>query len=75
MTDEKRDALANWFEQVRFKRQLIGGVDERDVWKKLEALQALYRQIEAEQKAAYEALLADRDERIRELEAEHGETI
>ena len=59
---------------MRFRRTLLGGVDEQDVWKKLEALQALYRELESEQRAAYEALLADRDAHIRALEAKHEQT-
>lgn len=34
--------IQNWLKTVKFKKKLIGGVDEVEVWKKLEELNALY---------------------------------
>lgn len=34
--------IVTWLQNVKFKRKLFGGVDEADVWRKLEELNALY---------------------------------
>lgn len=37
--------ISDWLKTVKFKRKLLGGVDEADVWKKIEELNALYEKI------------------------------
>lgn len=39
---EELAEIRRWLSEVRFRRTLVGGVDEADVWKKLEELNALY---------------------------------
>ena len=34
--------IAAWLEQLRFRKQLFGGVSEQEVWKKIEELNELY---------------------------------
>ena len=46
-----------------------GGVDEADVWKKLEALQQTYQLVYDEQAAYYQALLDERDQALSRLMA------
>lgn len=53
---EEQNAIYDWLSSVRFKRKLFGGLDEADVWKKLEELNDLYEK----------ALLADRIRRNEE---------
>lgn len=49
--------IAGWLKKLRFKRQLIGGVSERDVWKRLDELNSLYDQALHAERARYDALL------------------
>ena len=49
-----------WLKQVRFKRTLLGGVDEADLWKKLAELNSLYEAALSAERARYDALLAER---------------
>lgn len=53
---EEQKAIYDWLSNVRFKRKLFGGLDEADVWKKIEKLNSLYEK----------ALLADRVRRNEE---------
>lgn len=46
-----------WLRKVRFKKQLFGGVSERDVWKKIEELNAMYNLALIAERARYDALL------------------
>lgn len=34
--------IINWLREVRFRKQLFGGVNEQDVWKKIEKLSEMY---------------------------------
>ncbi len=36
------EAIIGWLCRVKFKRRLFGGIDEADVWRKIEELNALY---------------------------------
>ena len=53
----RMEEVSLFLKKLRFKRKLFGGLDEADVWKKLEELQQLYRKAFDEQNA-----------KIRELE-------
>ena len=35
------DPIASFLKTVKFKRKLFGGVDEKDVWKKIDELNEL----------------------------------
>ncbi len=50
--------LAAWFETVKFRKVLLGGVDEVQLWKKLEELNALFEAALSAERARYEGLLA-----------------
>lgn len=41
LTPEQKQ-IAAWLKRVRFRKKLLGGVDEADVWKKLSELNSLY---------------------------------
>lgn len=49
-----------WLRKVRFRRKLVGGVDERDVWKKIEELNEMYNLALLAERARYDALLRQR---------------
>lgn len=38
----EQEKIAAWLKSVRFRKKLLGGVDEADVWKKLSELNSLY---------------------------------
>lgn len=57
--------VADALSAMRFRKKLFGGVEEADVWRKLETLQRTYQEVYDQQGAYYQALL---DERDRELE-------
>ena len=59
--------IAEVFKGMRFRKKFIGGVDEKDVWKKLEQLQKEYRSAYEMQEERYKALLQERDEEIKSL--------
>lgn len=50
--------LLDWFRTVQFRHVALGGVDEVQLWKKLEELYTLYEQALAAERARYDALLA-----------------
>lgn len=49
--------LLKWLCNVKFRRALFGGVDETDVWKKIEELNGLYEAALRAERARYDALL------------------
>ena len=57
MAAKNMDDIAGIFEKMRFRKKLIGGVDEQDVWKKLDDLQKAYRSVYEAQQVRYEAIL------------------
>lgn len=58
------DALA----AMKFRKKLLGGVDEADVWRQLEGLQRTYQLVYDEQAAYYQALLDERDQALEQLQ-------
>ena len=46
---------------MKFRKKLLGGVDESDVWRQLENLQRLYQLVYDEQAAYYQALIDEID--------------
>lgn len=64
--------IYSWLQNVQFKRLLLGGVDEADVWRKFEELNALYEKaIIAERERYRGSLNCDRSrsaERMQEGE-------
>jgi hypothetical protein len=59
--------IAAWIDGLKFKKKWFGGVDERDVWKQLEALSRQYERVFDIQRSGYEALLKEREALIRKL--------
>ena len=56
----EQKAVMEWLKTTKFKRKAIGGVDEADVWKKIEELTALYEKAVEAERVRYDTLLADR---------------
>lgn len=66
------DALARTFQEMKFRKKLLGGVDEADVWRKLEKLQQEYETLYHRQAAHYQALLEERDRALAALTQDGG---
>lgn len=52
--------IAEWLRALKFRRRLFGGVDERDVWRRIEELNRLYEKAIVAERARCEALLMQR---------------
>ena len=50
-------AIIQWFRTVKFRKNLLGGVDEAAMWKKLEELYALYEAAIRAERTRYNVLL------------------
>lgn len=64
--------VAEQLSAMKFRKKLVGGVDEADVWKKLEALQQTYQLVYDEQAAYYQALLDERDQALARVMGRKG---
>lgn len=58
--------IAAYLEALHFRRKALGGLDETDVWKKLKRLDAMYAAVSDNQRLQYEALLRERDGKLKE---------
>lgn len=70
MSSDRLEPLTELFSKLKFRRQILGGLSEADVWKKLEEVQTEYRRLYDLQAAGYEAKLKEREDRIHQLEQE-----
>ena len=64
--------IADALSAMKFRKKAFDGVDEADVWKKLEALQQTYQLVYDEQAAYYQALLDERDQALARLMGRKG---
>lgn len=64
--------IADQLSAMKFRKKMFGGVDEADVWKKLEQLQQTYQLVHDEQAAYYQALLDERDQALARLMGRKG---
>ena len=53
----ERAEIIDWLKNVKFRGRLFGGVDERDVWRKISELDALYTKALEAERVRYDALL------------------
>lgn len=45
MTSKKLSDITDIFKKMKFKKKILGGVDERDVWRQLDKLQKEYQEV------------------------------
>lgn len=69
MAARNMDDIAELFKTLKFRKKMLGGVNERHVWKQLEMVQKEYRSVYEIQEERYKALIEERDEEIRRLKA------
>ena len=53
----EHQAIVQWFKTVKFRKNLLGGVDEAAMWKKLEELYTLYDAAIRAERTRYNVLL------------------
>ena len=55
---ETHKDIVRWIQKLKFKKKIFGGVDEEDVLKKIGELNSLYETALLNERARYDALLA-----------------
>lgn len=55
--NREEQEIINWLKEVRFRKQLFGGVNEQDVWKKIEKLNEMYEAALKAERIRYDVLL------------------
>lgn len=65
--------VAAFLKRLHFRKKLLGGVDETDVWRQLELLEREYRAAYEAQEAYYQALLRERSAALARLRRQMGE--
>ena len=50
--------IAEWLKKIRFRKKIVGGVCEQDVWTKIEELNKMYEKALVAERARYDTLLA-----------------
>lgn len=67
MASKTMEELADYYKNLHFKKVLLNGLDEEDVWKKIEELQLEFQSVYEAQEERYKALLKEREEAIIKL--------
>ncbi len=49
--------IADWLNTVKFQHVRFGGIDEADVWKKIEELNRMYEKMLIAERSKYETLI------------------
>ncbi|NLO84846.1 MAG: hypothetical protein GX096_05390 [Clostridiales bacterium] len=57
IVNREQKRIAQWLNKVKFRKQLFGGVSERDVWKKITELNELYNEAIFAERVRYNTLL------------------
>lgn len=73
MAAKNMDDITRSFKKLKFKKKLIGGVDQRDVWVQLRNIQNDYRSAYEAQEEHYKALIQERELMIRKLRKSLGD--
>lgn len=55
--NENINEIAEWLEEVRFRKQFFGGVSEQDVWKKINELNVMYEAALNAERVRYDTLI------------------
>ncbi|MCF0260612.1 MAG: hypothetical protein HUJ54_12210 [Erysipelotrichaceae bacterium] len=60
--NQTNDPIAAFLTDVKFKKKLFGGVNEQDVWKKIDQLNELYKAELRAERARFDLLLKEQSE-------------
>ena len=58
---EQEEKITGFLQKVKFRKQIFGGVSEKDVWTKIRELNEMYRQALLAERIRYDALIAEHD--------------
>ena len=58
---EQEARISDFLQKVKFRKQIFGGVSEKDVWTKIRELNDMYRQALLAERIRYDALIAEHD--------------
>ena len=53
--------IMHWLKEVKFEKQLFGGVNEEDVWKKIQKLNEMYEVTLKAERIRYDVLLEEQN--------------
>lgn len=67
MASRSLEEIAEFIKKMKFRKSLIGGVDEKSVWKKIDDLNNEYKSVFDAQEVKYQTLLEERDQEIKTL--------
>ena len=62
---EQEEKIAGFLQKVKFRKQIFGGVSEKDVWTKIRELNEMYRQALLAERIRYDALIAEHDRKTK----------
>ena len=60
LPETHEEKIADFLKQMKFRRKIFGGVDEKDVLQKIEQLNELYKQALFAEQVRYDTLLRER---------------
>ncbi len=66
MAAKTMEDIAEMFRRLKFRKKLFGGVEEQDVWKKLDDIQKAYRSAYEAQAVRYETILSEHGIKLRD---------
>ena len=55
--NQEQLSIINWLKTVKFRKQIIGGVNQEDVWKKIHQLNEMYETALRAERIRYDVLL------------------
>ena len=55
--NQEQLSIINWLQSVKFRKQIIGGVNQEDVWKKINQLNEMYEAALRAERIRYDVLL------------------
>lgn len=58
---EQEERISGFLKKVKFRKQIFGGVSEKDVWTKIGELNEMYRQALLAERIRYDELIAERN--------------
>ena len=69
--NQEQQRLRDWYKNVKFKKTTFGGIDEVNLWKKLEELNEIYESSLSAERARYDALIKSYNASARKMVAQY----
>ena len=69
--NQEQQRLRDWYKTVKFKKTAFGGIDEVNLWKKLEELNEIYESSLSAERARYDALIKSYNASARKMVAQY----